>query len=309
MFRTALRNVLSHKARLLMTVLAVMLGVAFVSGTLVFTNTISDALQKSSAKGFDHVDVAVQSGYRPDEGDTVAEQPKLTPELLKKVEGVPGAESAIGVVSGFAALADKDGELIGGGFQSQGGNFWGTDDPRYPIEDGAAPKGADEVAIDAETAKRAGYEVGDTIRMSVDGPVLTPTVAGIFTTDDGNVAAGGSLALFDTATAQKLFHDEGEYDEIAVTAADGTSQTQLRKAIDQVLPEDTASTITGRQLADQQATQIAAQMSGMKNALLVFAGSPCSWARSSSPTPSRCSSPSAPRSWRCCARSAPPAAR
>ena len=64
MFRTALRNVFAHKARLLMTVLAVLLGVAFVSGTLVFTNTISDAFQKSSAKGFDQVDVAVQPADR-----------------------------------------------------------------------------------------------------------------------------------------------------------------------------------------------------------------------------------------------------
>lgn len=273
MFRTALRNVLSHKARLLMTVLAVMLGVAFVSGTLVFTNTVSDALQKSSAKGFDHVDVAIGAGYRPDEGDSVAEQPKLTPELLKKVERAPGAESAIGVVSGFTALADKDGKLIGGGFQSQGGNLWGTDDPRYPIQDGGrAPKGANEIAIDSQTAERAGYEVGDTIRLSVDGPVLTPTISGIFTTDDGNVAAGGSLALFDTPTAQKLFHREGEYDEIDVTAAAGTSQAQLQTAIDKLLPEDTAYTTTGQELADDQATQIAAEMSGLKNALLVFAG-------------------------------------
>ncbi|MDX2522991.1 ABC transporter permease [Streptomyces europaeiscabiei] len=273
MFRTALRNVLSHKARLLMTVLAVMLGVAFVSGTLVFTNTISEALQKSSAKGFDHVDVSIGAGYRPDEGDSLAEQPKLTPELLKKVERAPGAESAIGVVSGFTALADKDGKLIGGGFQSQGGNLWGTDDPRYPIRDGGrAPKGENEVAIDSQTAKRAGYKVGDTIRLSVDGPVLKPTVTGIFTTDDGNVAAGGSLALFDTATAQKLFHMEGEYDEIAVTAAAGTSQAQLKAAIDKMLPEDSAYTTTGEQLADDQATQIAAEMSGLKNALLVFAG-------------------------------------
>ncbi len=71
MFRTALRNVLAHKARLLMTVLAVMLGVAFVSGTLVFTNTISDAFQKSSAKGFDRVDVAVTADYQDSEGDRV----------------------------------------------------------------------------------------------------------------------------------------------------------------------------------------------------------------------------------------------
>ncbi|SPF03864.1 ABC transporter permease [Streptomyces sp. MA5143a] len=272
MFRTALRNVLAHKARLLMTVLAVMLGVAFVSGTLVFTNTISEAYQKSSAKGFDQVDVAVQQAYRPDEGDRIAEQPKLTPELLRKVGKVPGAESATGVVSGFTALADKDGKLIGGGFQSQGGNYWGKDDPRYPIEEGRAPRGPNEIAIDAKTAERAGYEVGDTVRLSVDGPVLSPTVSGVFRTDDGNVAAGGSLTLFDTATAQKLFHSPGTYDEITVTAAPGTSQDRLRSAIDKVVPEDVATTITGQQLASQQATQIAASMSGLKNGLLVFAG-------------------------------------
>ncbi|PIM74048.1 ABC transporter [Streptomyces sp. JV178] len=272
MFRTALRNVLAHKARLLMTVLAVMLGVAFVSGTLVFTNTISEAYQKSSAKGFDQVDVAVQQAYRPDEGDRIAEQPKLTPELLGKVGKVPGAESATGVVTGFTALADKDGKLIGGGFQSQGGNYWGKDDPRYPIEEGRAPRGPNEIAIDAKTAERAGYEVGDTVRLSVDGPVLSPTVSGVFRTDDGNVAAGGSLTLFDTATAQKLFHSPGAYDEITVTAAPGTSQDRLRSAIDKALPEDVATTITGEELASQQATQIAASMSGLKNGLLVFAG-------------------------------------
>jgi putative ABC transport system permease protein len=272
MFRTALRNVLAHKARLLMTVLAVMLGVAFVSGTLVFTNTISEAYQKSSAKGFDQVDVAVQQAYRPDEGDRIAEQPKLTPELLRKVGKVPGAESATGVVTGFTALADKDGKLIGGGFQSQGGNYWGEKDPRYPIEEGRAPSGPDEIAIDAKTAERAGYQVGDTVRLSVDGPVLSPTVSGVFRTDDGNVAAGGSLTLFDTATAQKLFHSPGAYDEITVTAAPGTSQDRLRSAIDKVVPEDVATTITGEQLASQQATQIAASMSGLKNGLLVFAG-------------------------------------
>jgi putative ABC transport system permease protein len=272
MFRTALRNVFAHKARLLMTVLAVMLGVAFVSGTLVFTNTISDAYQKSSAKGFDQVDVAIQPESRADEGDTVGKTAKLTQPLLDKAAEVPGAASAIGVVNGFTAIADKDGKLIGGGFQSQGGNYWGAKDPRYPLTSGHAPKGTGEVAIDSETAKRAGYKVGDTVRLSVDGPVLTPTVTGIFTTDDGNVAAGGSLALFDTATAQKLFHSVGSYDEIDVKAAPGTSQTALRNALDDVVPKDVASTTTGQRLADDQAEQISSAMSGMKTGLLVFAG-------------------------------------
>ena len=272
MFRTALRNVLAHKARLLMTVLAVMLGVAFVSGTLVFTNTLSDALQKSSAKGFDQVDVAVTAEPQPDVGDRIVKTPELTQALLERSAKTPGAASAVGVVTGFTAMADKDGKLIGGGFQSQGGNYWGAKDTRYPLVSGRAPSGVNEVVIDAKTAERAGYEVGDTVRLSVDGPVLAPRITGVFTTDDGNVAAGGSLALFDTASAQKLFGKPGAYDEIDVKAAPGTSQSALKSALDAALPKGQVETTTGKQLADDQAEMISASMSGLKQGLLVFAG-------------------------------------
>lgn len=272
MFRTALRNVLAHKARLLMTVLAVMLGVAFVSGTLVFTNTISDAFQNSSAKGFDRVDVAVQAKSQADKGNTINKTPELTQAMLDRSAKVPGAANAVGVVSGFTAIADKDGKLIGGGFQSQGGNYWGDKDPRYPLKSGSAPHGAHQVAIDAKTAERAGYKVGDKVRLSVNGPVLTPTISGIFTTDDGNVAAGGSLALYDTATAQKLFGKPGTYDEIDVQAAPGTFQVALKTGLDNALGTKLVETTTGKKLADDQAEQIAASMSGLKQGLLVFAG-------------------------------------
>lgn len=272
MFRTALRNVLAHKARLLMTVLAVMLGVAFVSGTLVFTNTISDAYQKSSAKGFDQVDVAVTAEGQADKGNTIGKTPELTQAMLDRSAKVPGADSATGVVTGFTAIADKKGKLIGGGWQSEGGNYWGTKDARYPLVSGHAPNGEGEVLIDSRTAERAGYKVGDTVRISVDGPVLTPTVSGIFTTDDGNVAAGGSLALFDTATAQKLFGKPGTYDEIDVRAKPGTSQSALKHALDEALPKDRTETTTGATLAADQADMIASSMSGLKQGLLVFAG-------------------------------------
>ncbi|MFF3845565.1 ABC transporter permease [Streptomyces sp. NPDC002328] len=272
MFRTALRNVSAHKARLLMTVLAVMLGVAFVSGTLVFTNTISQALQKSSAKGFDHVDVAVTARVPADEGNRIAKLPDLTDALLDRSGSVPGAASAVGVVRGFTAIADKDGKLAGSGFQSQGGNYWGADDARYPLVDGRVPKGAGEVLLDSATAKRTGYEVGDTVRLSVDGPVLTPKITGVFTTADGNVAAGGSLALFDTATAQRLFGKPGTYHEIDVTAKPGVSQAALRAELVKALPKDLTETATGEQLASDQAEMITRQMSGLKQTLLVFAG-------------------------------------
>ncbi|MFD5255627.1 ABC transporter permease [Streptomyces bobili] len=272
MFRTALRNVLAHKARLLMTVLAVMLGVAFVSGTLVFTNTISEAFQKSSAKGFGQVDVAVTAESQDDEGDRIGKTPELTQALLEESAEVPGAGSVIGVVGGFTAIADKDGKLVGGGFQSQGGNYWGDKDPRYTLKEGAAPHGPGQIALDSETARRAGYQVGDTVRLSIDGPVLSPEITGIFTTDDGNVAAGGSLTLFDTATAQQLFGKTGTYDEIDVKAAAGTSQTALKAALDKALPKDLVETTTGKQLADDQAEAISASTSGLRQGLLVFAG-------------------------------------
>ncbi|MCX3063432.1 ABC transporter permease [Streptomyces beihaiensis] len=275
MFRTALRNVFAHKARLLMTVLAVMLGVAFVSGTLVFTNTISHALSKSSAKGFDHVDVALTPGATAAAGDKVSKEVKLTDATLGKAESVPGAASAYGVVSGYAAVAGQDGKLVGNGFASQGGNYWagsGGKDVRYPLKEGSAPHGRNQVALDAKTAERAGYKVGDRVRLSVDGPVLTPTLSGIFTTDDGNVAAGGSLALFDTATAQRLFHKPGAYDEIDVTAAAGTGQDRLKRNIGKALGDAAVHTETGQQLADDQASQITSSMSSMRTMLLIFAG-------------------------------------
>ncbi|MGW1375212.1 ABC transporter permease [Streptomyces sp. NPDC002446] len=275
MFRTALRNVLAHKARLLMTVLAVMLGVAFVSGTLVFTSTISDAFQKSSQKGYDNVDVAI-APKSPDSGSGApGAAPKLDQKLLDKAARTPGAASVTGTVSGFTAIADKKGELIGDGFSTRGANYFpgdGGQDARYPMRSGAAPKGPHEFALDAHTADKAGYKVGDTVRMSVDGPVREQKLTGVFTTDDGTVAAGGSLALFDTPTAQKLFAAPGEFSEIDVKAAAGTSQTALKAALDKALPKDAAETTTGRQLADEQAKMIAESMDGMKTGLLAFAG-------------------------------------
>lgn len=82
--------------------------------------------------------------------------------MLDKAAEVPGAASATGVVSGFTAVADKHGKLAGGNWQSAGGNYWGTKDARYPLTSGHAPHGANEVLLDAKTAQRAGYKVGDT---------------------------------------------------------------------------------------------------------------------------------------------------
>lgn len=88
MFRTALRNVLAHKARLLMTVLAVMLGVAFVSGTLIFTDTLDRAFTRQAAKSYDDVAVAVTSHPDPRQA---GKEPGLSRATLDRISAVPGS--------------------------------------------------------------------------------------------------------------------------------------------------------------------------------------------------------------------------
>ncbi|GAA1941043.1 ABC transporter permease [Streptomyces durmitorensis] len=271
MFRTALRNVLAHKARLLMTVLAVMLGVAFVSGTLVFTDTFGNAYKNKSAKSFDHVSVAIQQFGGED--DETKQKPRLTDSLVKKAGSLPGADSAIAGVSGFTALADKDGKLVGGEWGTSGANYFpGKDgkDPRYDFTKGAAPKSAGDIALDSRTAARTGYKVGDTVRYSTDGPVKQAKVSGVFDTEDGSVLAGGSLVVFDNDTARTAL-GKTEYDEIDVKAAAGTSETALKSSVDKILPKDTDA-VTGAELKSDQDRMIEQQTSSMSQVLLIFAG-------------------------------------
>ncbi|MGY4989405.1 ABC transporter permease [Streptomyces nigrescens] len=270
MFKTALRNVLAHKARLLMTVLAVMLGVAFVSGTLVFTETVSQASQAQSRQDLRDVDVALHAPSGNGSGAPVIDQ-----KLLDKSARVPGAASATGLISGFTGIADKNGALIGNPNSSNGGNYFpGADgkDARYPMRDGAAPHGPHEFVLDARTADEAGYKVGDTVRLSANGPVHEQKLTGIFTTDDGAVAAGGSLALFDTPTAQKLLGAPGGFQEIRIKADPGTSQTALKSAVESALPKGSVEATTGKQLADDLGKMNAKRASDMQTYLLVFAG-------------------------------------
>ncbi|MFJ2092240.1 ABC transporter permease [Streptomyces sp. NPDC087901] len=270
MFRTALRNVLSHKARLLMTVLAVMLGVAFVSGTLVFTDTLGNAFRNQSAKNYDDVAVAVT---------TYADQrdPKsrgIDAATLKKIEALDGVGTAAGRVDGFAGVADPDGKLIGNGWSNTGANFApGKDgkDSQYAFTDGTGPTAAGSVALDKDTAKKGEYKVGDKVRVATNGPVKEYTLSGVFTTEDGAVNAGGSLVLFDTPVAQQLFLRPGEFRNVSVTAAPGASDQQLLTAVKPLLPED-AEAKTGKALADEQAEQIESGLSSLNKLLLAFAG-------------------------------------
>ncbi|AJF65541.1 ABC transporter permease [Streptomyces vietnamensis] len=271
MFRTALRNVLAHKARLLMTVLAVMLGVAFVSGTLVFTDTLSNAFRNQSAKSYDDVAVAVEMNPNPEEA---RKTPGLSQQVVDRVAKLDGVASVNPRVEGFAGVPDKDGKLIGVGWSNKGTNFApGKDgkDRAYAFTAGNGPVEDTQVALDKDTADKGGYKVGDTVRVATNGPVKEYTLSGVFTTEDGAVNAGGSLIVFDTSVAQKLYLKPGWFQNLTVTAAPGADADKLLDEVLKVVPK-AATAQTGQALADQQAKDIEAGLGALNQVLLGFAG-------------------------------------
>ncbi|MFJ4715501.1 ABC transporter permease [Streptomyces sp. NPDC088785] len=275
MLRTALRNVRAHKARLAMTVLAVCLGVAFISGSLVFTDTLTAAHRAAVTRDFADLDVSVTPTAEP--GATGDERfGALDDALVRELAGVDGVASVRPDASGSVTLAAKDGRPLRA--DDMMGRFGAAyvprpdgGDPRYPLTAGRAPADSHEVALDRGTAKAAGYSLGDTVTLAVDGPVLTKRLVGLVSTTDSRVDAGGTLAVFDRATAQKLFAVPGHYNGIDLTAAPGTDQFRLRDRVAAVLPAGRAEAVTAAAQADQQAVFVAAKTSGYERLPMLFA--------------------------------------
>lgn len=277
MLRTALRNVLAHKARLAMTVLAVCLGVAFVSGTLVFADSSAAAHRAAASKNFADIAVTV-SPKDPPPGAAANEQTSVLDDALaRELAGVPGVAAVRPSVDGSATLNAADGTPL------RADKAWahlgaayvpGEDgkDSHYPLVKGRAPTNGEELAVDSGTAAAGHFRVGDTVTLATDGPVMTKRLVGIVTTKDSRVTAGGTLALFDKATAQRLFATPGHYTGIDLSATPGTNQSALSNRVAAQLPADRAEATSGSAQAAQQATNVDMQTRGYKKLPLVFAG-------------------------------------
>ncbi|MCK7625196.1 FtsX-like permease family protein [Streptomyces sp. RS10V-4] len=282
MLRTALRNVLAHKARLIMTALAVLLGVAFVSGTLVFADTTANAFRNASARSLQGVAVSVradQASTAPDSAGGVAGKTTgaLDTALVRKISRLPGVDAVRPTVHGQATLAGRDGRPVNADATGQNlaTNYLpGKDgkDSHFPMKEGRGPASEDELALDSKTAAKAGYRIGDTVRLATDGPTLSKKLVGIVALDDPWGAAGGTLVLFDTRTAQKLFHHPGQFDEITVAARTGTDESSLTAQVQALLPKEGARATSGAELAAEQSAQIAESTGYLTKTLLVFAG-------------------------------------
>ncbi|MGE7384818.1 ABC transporter permease [Streptomyces sp. NPDC004126] len=275
MLRTALRNVLAHKARLIMTVLAVCLGVAFISGSLVFADSTTAAYRASMARDYAGIAVTVDPKYpvgaASDERTSV-----LDDALAARLAAVPGVAAARPAVDGSVTLAAKDGSPMRAGNamgRLAAGYVPGPDgkDSRYPLTAGRAPRDGGEVALDRGTAEAGGYALGDTVSLAVDGPVLKLRLVGTVSTADTRVTSGGTLAVFDKATAQQLFAAPGRYTGIDLSARPGTDRFDLARRIGALLPADRAEATTATAKADQQSVFIGTKTRSYSRLPLLFA--------------------------------------
>jgi putative ABC transport system permease protein len=258
-----------------LTAIAIVLGVAFVSGSLVLTDTALSAFDDLFGDLFARTDVVVQAKVAFDDiaagggGGGAQERNPIPEELLPEIEAIPEVAAANGSVSGFAQVIDPaTDEVISGGGAPTIGTSWDPDVTAFDLE-GEAPSGLDEVAIDSDTVEEAGFEVGDEIQIVSTVGVDTYRLSGVIQIQAG-ATIGATVAAFDLETAQVLFDREGSYDQIYVAARDGAQPAAVAREIQAMLP-DGFQAITATDAAAEQTEQVREGLGFLRTALLVFA--------------------------------------
>jgi putative ABC transport system permease protein len=241
MTRFAIRGLLSRKLRTALTALAIVLGVAMISGTYVLTDSIDQAFDKiftDIRKGSNAV-ISGKSAFDLSEGSGVTE-PTFDDSLIEEVRALDGVAEAEGSVDSDALqLIGDDGKaVVYGGAPNLGFSIANPDSRFNPLTlvEGEWP-GPNEVAVDKETAGKEDFEVGETIGVQAEGPVQRLRISGIMQFSSGLTIGGATLAGFDLPTAQRLMRKEGRLDEIAVASKPGVTDAELVREIQPILPE------------------------------------------------------------------------
>jgi putative ABC transport system permease protein len=271
--RIALKGLLARKLRLFTTSLAVLLGVAFMSGTLVLTDTIGrtfDTLFANAAAGTD----AVVRGKAVVTSQFGEQRDRVPVALVDTVRAVPGVAAAEGVVAGYTQIVDRAGKPVGNpgrGAPTFGRNWVETRELNpFVLAEGRAPAADGEVALDRYTAKKAGAAVGDTVTVLVEKGPQRVRVVGIATFGDADGTGGATNVMFTANAAQRLVGTPGELDAVAAVAADGVSQTELRDRLAAAVPAS-AEAITGKALTEENQSAIRKALRFFDTFLLTFA--------------------------------------
>ena len=273
MLRLTLKGLLAHKLRVALTALAIVLGVTFVTGTLVLTDTLNNTFTTLFSKIYSNVDFEVRgvAAFADQQGAGAVRQP-ISDTLLPKVAAVPGVGASEGLVGGYAQFVDKHGKAITTGGAPTLGTTFG-DKPElsalHPVS-GHGPTGPTEVAMDEGTAKKYGFAVGDRVKVLLPGPPETFTISGIVRFGSADNLGGATLAAFTLPTAQNLFHVEGRVDTIEVATASGADKAAVERDIAKILPKG-VEVVSAQKVADEQSSAINDALGFFSTALLVFA--------------------------------------
>jgi putative ABC transport system permease protein len=277
MWRATVRNLLAHKLRLALSGLAIVLGVAFVSGTMIFTDTLGktfdDLFESTSADVNVEPATAFESGLSGT-GEGTGTASTLPADVVDTVRGVDGVASAAGFVrtEGVYVL-DGNGDVLDTGGAPGIGISWEPDPAlsSSTLVDGRAPQGASEVALDVDTVDKAGYSLGDTVPVLTTGPRVEAELVGVFSFGDSGGSAGASLAAFETSAAQQLFGSPGQFNGVSIAAADGVPQEELRDRVAATLG-DGYTVRTAAEQAEALAGDFQEGLAFVETFLLAFAG-------------------------------------
>ena len=270
MWRVTLKGLLAHKLRLALTALAIVLGVTFIAGTFVLTDTLHNTFDTLFGNIYQNVTFQVRGVAQFGSGGTATRNP-VPESLLATVRAVPGVEAAEGSVTGYAQYIGHDGKAVStGGAPTLGVSF----DPDQQISalrlvQGTRPTTSHDVVMDLGTAQKYDFKVGQSVRILLQGPTRTFTITGLARFGTADNLAGATLAAFDIPTAQALMGEVGQFDTINVVSAPGADKAAVQRAIARALPHG-VEVVTGQTVVNEQTSAISSALGFFNTALLVF---------------------------------------
>ncbi|WP_328538332.1 ABC transporter permease [Streptomyces sp. NBC_00344] len=271
-WKTSMRNFFAHKGRMALSAIAVLLSVAFVCGTLVFTDTMNTTFDKLFAASASDVTVLPKSA-KTDDTPRNGKPVSLPASAVRRVAAADGVEAADGAVTSMSVtVVNSANKNMGSstGAPTIAGNWTSHEARSMEITSGHGPRNAAEVMVDADTAKKHHLALGDTLRTIAATGDITARISGIATFKVTN--PGAAVVYFDTATAQrKLLGGPDLFTSIAVTAKPGVSDIRLKRYVESALPGPYKFQ-TQKENADANRDSMGSFLKVMKYAMLGFAG-------------------------------------
>jgi putative ABC transport system permease protein len=275
MFRISLRTTLAQRRRLVGTALSVIIGIAFLAGTLVFTDTIRRTFDNLFADVYESTDAYVRSAQKVDTGFGGEQRARLDESVVTDVRRVPGVAVADGVVQGYARILGTDGKPLGRDDGAPTAAMSLTD-PRltpWTFVQGRPPSGPGEMAVDNGSFRQGKLAIGSPVTLVGEGGSRTYTLVGSATFAGADSPGGASFALFDLPTAQDFLLADGQVDAVLVAGHERSDDQALVRAVRAALPAGAdAEVLTGAEITEENQDAIHEAMSFFDILLFVFAG-------------------------------------